>query len=152
MFWGMILRRKHKDRGNKWCEFIWTQSAVASQNGVNLSSGSRPSSSSTRKSLLMNFLNPSPSPGQSGTLSGTDNAHGQTRLFGQPDQALLVWMSVQKTNLVMSHGREPRAETMAKEAGRRKHCLQGAFNTSEENSLSPSLPDCILPPPHKDEW
>lgn len=30
-------------------------------------------------------------------------------------------------------------ETMAKEAGCRKYCLQGAFNTSEENRISLSL-------------
>lgn len=45
---------------------------------------------------------------------------------------------VQMRKLVMSHGHKRRGTTVT-EAGRRKPCLQGAFNTSEENSISPSV-------------
>lgn len=42
--------------------------------------------------------------------------------------------------------------TMAKEAGCRKHCLQGAFNTSEENRISRPRSLRLLSLPHKDWW
>lgn len=67
---------------------------------------------------------------------------GETRLFGDFHNVIklcvcecvceresLLWV------MAISNG-----GTMAKEAGCRKYCLQGAFNTSEENRISLSLP------------
>lgn len=79
---------------------------------------------------------------------------GETRLFGDIhnvtklcvcecvcERESLLWV------MAISNG-----GIMAKETGCRKYCLQGAFNTSEENriSLSPLFPLSILSLPHKD--
>lgn len=79
---------------------------------------------------------------------------GETRLFGDFHNVIKLCMGEcarERESLLwviaISNG-----GTMAKEAGCRKYCLQGAFNTSEENriSLSPLFTLSILLLPHKD--
>lgn len=104
------------------------------------------------------FWNPSPSPGQSGMPSGSlekkTHKQGETRLFGDFHNVIKLCMcecvcEIESLLWVMAISS---GGTMAKEAGCRKYCLQGAFNTSEENriSLSPSFTLSILSLPHKD--
>lgn len=121
---------------------------LTSQKSVNLSSGSRPLVSSSRKSLLINFLKPQSFPWTKRYalwLSAKENTRTNKEeqdYFGDFHNVIklcvcefvceresLLWV------MAISSG-----GTMAKEAGCRKYCLQGAFNTSEENRISLSIP------------